>query len=110
MLFPVILTIASALTSEVNSMLLQCTPRRIAVHREFPEYPTSPIHNRGVDGFVEVIVEIDKEGKVVGVLVVKSEPLLFFDDVATDAAEKRRFEAADTRCWQTLHFSLELER
>ena len=100
----------AAVTNGVSvDAMPECEPRRDAVHREAPTYPTHVLMPRGVEGFVELVMGITKAGDVSNVRVVASEPLDFFSRSATEAAKKWRFEPSDQECWQSTMFTFELD-
>ncbi len=56
-----------------------------------PRYPVTAA-NQGIEGFVELIFNINKEGKVENIHILHSEPKRVFDKAAKDALRKWRYQ------------------
>lgn len=63
------------------------------LRRPRPSYPASA-KRRNIEGFVDVRMRVDAQGRVVDVVVVKGQPAGVFDTSAVQAARRYRFEPA----------------
>jgi len=81
----------------------------IPVQRMAPVYPREAARN-GVEGFVEMEIEVRADGSVGEVEVLAAQPAHVFEDAALRAVKQWRFtpsKVASRRGFQTLEFKVE---
>lgn len=84
----------------------------LPLSRVAPQYPREAL-KRGLEGVVEFQVDVNPDGTVAGLKVLKSEPAGVFDEAASRALRKWKFkpkivdgEPVPSSGWQRVEFSL----
>lgn len=80
----------------LNPVALPETPSPALVRRVPPVYPKQALKRR-IEGFVEARIQVDAEGRVQDVEVLRSEPSSVFNKEAIRALKKWKFESVSDR-------------